>query len=146
PAPDCQPVNLRLLLDNVRAMFAVDLKHRNIAWQLDCDDVPSVNIDTHLFEQLLINVVKNALEAIEKNGEVTVRLKHEAGSIVLSVEDSAGTLGQADRDKLFKPFYSTKRHGQGIGLMLVREILRQHGLRYSLDCEPGKWTRFSIVF
>lgn len=146
PAPDCQPVNLRLLLDNVRAMFAVDLKQRNIAWQLDCDDVPSVNLDTHLFEQLLINVVKNALEAIEQDGAVTVRLKHDAGSVVLTVEDSAGTLGQADRDKLFKPFYSTKRHGQGIGLMLVREILRQHGLRYSLDCESGKWTRFSIVF
>jgi nitrogen fixation/metabolism regulation signal transduction histidine kinase len=146
PAPDCQPVDLRLVLENIRAMFAVELKNRNIAWEFDCDDVPKVSLDTHLFEQVLINIVKNAYEAIDSNGTLTVRLKQGAESIVLLVQDSAGTLTQAHKEKLFKPFYSTKRHGQGIGLMLVREILQQHGFRYSLDCEPGQWTRFRIVF
>jgi two-component system, NtrC family, nitrogen regulation sensor histidine kinase NtrY len=146
PAPDCHPVDLRLVLDNIRAMFAVELRNRNIGWEFDCDAVPKVNLDTHLFEQVLINIVKNAFEAIESNGTLTVRLKQGTDSVVLLVEDSAGLLTQADKEKLFKPFYSTKRHGQGIGLMLVREILQQHGFRYSLDCEPGKWTRFRIAF
>jgi two-component system, NtrC family, nitrogen regulation sensor histidine kinase NtrY len=146
PAPDCQPVDLRLLLDNIRAMFAVELRNRNIQWVVDCDTVPKVNLDTHLFEQVLINIVKNAFEAIDSNGTLTVRLKQGAEGLVLLVEDSAGTLTQAQNEKLFKPFYTTKRHGQGIGLMLVREILQQHGFRYSLECEPGQWTRFRIAF
>jgi signal transduction histidine kinase len=146
PAPDCQPADLRLLLDHVRAMFAVELRNRNIVWAVECDAVPTVNLDTHLFEQVMINIVKNAIEAIEQDGTLTVRLKRGTEGVVLLVEDSAGTLAQAQREKLFKPFYSTKRHGQGIGLMLVREILQQHGFRYSLECEPRQWTRFRIAF
>ncbi len=146
PAPDCQPVDLRLLLDNIRAMFAVEFKNRGIRWVFDCDEVPKVNLDTHLFEQVLINIIKNAIEAIENTGTLTVRLKQGTDGVVLLVEDSAGTLTQAQNEKLFKPFYTTKRHGQGIGLMLVREILQQHGFRYSLECEPGQWTRFRITF
>jgi two-component system, NtrC family, nitrogen regulation sensor histidine kinase NtrY len=146
PAPDCHPADLRLLLENIRAMFAGELKNRNIAWHFDCDDVPKLNLDTHLFEQVLINIVKNACEAIERDGTLTVSLKQSAEGVVLVVEDSAGTLTQTHREKLFKPFHSTKRHGQGIGLMLVREILQQHGFRYALECEPGEWTRFRIMF
>jgi two-component system, NtrC family, nitrogen regulation sensor histidine kinase NtrY len=146
PAPDCQPVELPLLLQNIHAMFAVELRNRNIVWQLVCDDVPKVNLDTHLFEQVLINIVKNAFEAIDRDGVLLVSLRQIAEKLELTIQDSAGNLPQADRQKLFKPFYSTKRHGQGIGLMLVREILHQHGFTYSLDCEPGQWTRFRIVF
>jgi signal transduction histidine kinase len=146
PAPDCHPVDLRLVLENIRAMFAVEMKNRCIMWEFDCEDAPKVNLDTHLFEQVLINIVKNAFEAIDRKGTLKVSLKQEQEEVVMTVEDSSGTLTPADKEKLFKPFYSTKRHGQGIGLMLVREILQQHGFRYSLDCEPGQWTRFRILF
>jgi two-component system, NtrC family, nitrogen regulation sensor histidine kinase NtrY len=146
PAPDCHPVDLRLLLDNIRAIFSGELKSRAIAWQFEAQDVAKVSLDTHLFEQALINIVKNAYEAIERDGTLTIRLQHGANGVVLEIEDSAGTLLPEHRERLFKPFYSTKRHGQGIGLMLVREILQQHGFRYSLDCEPGQWTRFQIMF
>ncbi|MDP2141447.1 MAG: ATP-binding protein [Gammaproteobacteria bacterium] len=146
PAPDCQPVSLPLLIRNIQAMFAVELRNRNIRWEFVDGGVPSVNLDTHLFEQALINIVKNAFEAIERDGVLTIILQMGSDAPELIVQDSAGVLTQADRQKLFKPFYSTKRHGQGIGLMLVREILQQHGFRYSLDCEPGKWTRFKIKF
>jgi signal transduction histidine kinase len=146
PAPDYQPVELRLLLQNIQAMFAVELRNRNIVWEFVCGDVPKVNLDTHLFEQVLINIVKNAYEAIERDGVLTVTLKQGADRPELIIQDSAGNLALTDRQKLFKPFYSTKRHGQGIGLMLVREILHQHGFTYSLDCEPGQWTRFRIMF
>jgi nitrogen fixation/metabolism regulation signal transduction histidine kinase len=147
PAPDCQPVELRLLLQNIQAMFAVELRNRNIEWEFVCDDdVAKVNLDTHLFEQVLINIVKNAFEAIDRDGVLTVKLEQGTGKPELVIQDSAGSLALTDRQKLFKPFYSTKRNGQGIGLMLVREIVHQHGFTYSLDCEPGQWTRFRIVF
>lgn len=145
PAPDRQPTDMRQLIRNLQAMFAAELKARNIVWRCDDDAVPLVDVDPHLFEQVLINVVKNAYEAMEKDGTLTVRIQQEPGNVLLVIEDSAGRLSQADTQKLFKPFYSTKRHGQGIGLMLVREILHLHGFSYSLDCEPGVWTRFTIV-
>lgn len=146
PVPDCQPVDLPLLLQTLQAMFVVELRNRNIRWDFVCTAVPKVNLDTHLFEQALINIVKNAYEAIERDGVLTVTLQQGTDGPELIIQDSAGKLSQMDRQKLFKPFYSSKRHGQGIGLMLVREILQQHGFRYSLDSEPGVWTRFRIMF
>lgn len=142
PAPDCQPADLRPMINNVHAMFAVELKSRNIHWKVIEENAAPVNLDPHLFEQVLINVVKNAYEAIDRDGTLTITLRNDE----LVIQDTAGRLSQADKQKLFKPFYSTKRHGQGIGLMLVREILHLHGFSYSLDCEPGQWTRFRIVF
>lgn len=146
PAPDCQPVDLEGMIRNVQAMFAAELESRNITWTLQCEALPLVNLDQHLFEQVLINILKNGYEAIEQDGALVVSLHRGNDGVELVVEDSAGALHRSDPEKLFKPFYSSKPKGQGIGLMLVREILHLHGFRYSLDCEPGRWTRFTIQF
>ena len=107
---------------------------------------PAVALDRVQVEQVLVNVVKNAVEAAGEGGHVVVRVRAERGGPVLDVEDDAGVLTAEARAHLFTPFYTTKPDGQGLGLTLAREVLERHGFAFALDGEPGRFTRFTIRF
>ena len=98
-------------------------------------------------EQALVNIVKNAMEAIGEDGAITVSLDRDrgAGRARLVIEDTGGPLTPEVQAQLFTPFYTTRPHGQGIGLTLVQEILDRHGFEFSLEGGPGRPTRFSIL-
>lgn len=145
PVPHCAPTDIIPLIRSTQVMFSQQCSKRNIGWQEQFEASEFiVNIDSHQFEQMLINVVKNAYEAIENDGEITINLEEVAEKVILSIEDSAGSLSSIDESNLFQPFYTNKADGQGVGLMLTREILNQHGFKYRFECESGQWTRFII--
>lgn len=145
PVPHCTPTDIIPLIKSTQIMFSQQCAKRNIGWQEQFEATDFiVNIDSHQFEQVLINVVKNAYEAIESDGIITINLEKVAGKVILSIEDSAGTLSSIDDSNLFQPFYTNKADGQGVGLMLSREILNQHGFKYRFECETEQWTRFII--
>jgi nitrogen fixation/metabolism regulation signal transduction histidine kinase len=145
PLPECASTDIVPLIRSTQIMFSQQLTKRNIGWkeQFKSSDF-IVNIDSHQFEQVLINVVKNAYEAMEDKGVITINLEKVLGKVILSIEDSAGTLSSIDDSNLFQPFYTNKADGQGVGLMLSREILNQHGFKYRFECETEQWTRFII--
>lgn len=145
PVPHCSPTDLIPLIKSTQIMFSQQCAKRNIAWKEQFESTNlTVNIDSHQFEQVLINIVKNAYEAIENKGTITIHLKEENEKAILSIEDSAGSLSSIDESHLFQPFYTNKADGQGVGLMLSREILNLHGFKYRFECESGQWTRFII--
>lgn len=145
PVPHCAPTDVIPLIKSTQIMFSQQCAKRNIGWREQFESTAFiVNIDSHQFEQVLINVVKNAYEAIEDEGTITINLKEEADKVILSIEDSAGTLSSIDESNLFQPFYTNKADGQGVGLMLSREILNQHGFKYRFECQAGQSTRFII--
>jgi two-component system nitrogen regulation sensor histidine kinase NtrY len=145
PEPQCAPTDIIPLIKSTQIMFSQQCAKRNIDWREQFESTDFiVNIDSHQFEQVLINVVKNAYEAIENDGTITINLKEVAGKVMLSIEDSAGALSSIDESHLFQPFYTNKADGQGVGLMLSREILNHHGFKYRFECKSGKWTRFII--
>jgi signal transduction histidine kinase len=109
-------------------------------------DVPSVQADRTQLEQALVNVGKNALEAAGPGGRVAFRLTSRSGRAVLEVEDSGPGIPPEAAAQIFTPFFSTKEQGQGLGLTLVQEILRQHRCDFSLEGPPGGPTRFTIAF
>ncbi|WP_288378845.1 ATP-binding protein, partial [uncultured Massilia sp.] len=115
-----------------------------------CDEVGTVMLDAGLVEGALLNIVKNAIEAVTEKGApggyVELALGRTQGGIVLAVIDSADLLGAVAPRQLFTPFFSTKQGGQGIGLMFVREVLTRHGLAYSLASTGEGETRFEIRF
>jgi signal transduction histidine kinase len=119
-----------------------------------CDQVPPLPIDIQLMEQALLNIVKNAIEAVDARnaadgtagGFVCAALVHDGERIRLSIIDSGGQLGATPVRQLFTPFFSTKKGGQGIGLMFVREVLNRHGFRFSLAAGADGETRFDIWF
>jgi signal transduction histidine kinase len=95
-------------------------------------------------EQALINIVKNAIEAIGQNGRIVITINDVGRQLVIS--DNGSGISAQQSGQLFTPFYSTKKHGQGIGLTLVREILINHGYGFSLKTVGIDETEFRIHF
>lgn len=118
-------------------------------------NVPAVLLDRQLFEQALMNVFKNAIEAASPQREsaannhdtyVHVDLSHDLSSQILhlTIVDSGKKLTDIPQDQLFTPFFTTKKGGQGIGLMFVREVCQRHGFAHGLTSRANGDTEFSI--
>lgn len=116
----------------------------HIQLTLQCaPDVGDVNLDTSLFEQVLVNIIKNAVESIGQDGEIRITTTAPAS---LEVADNGPGISKETEEKLFSPFFSTKPHGQGFGLIFIREVLNRHGCTFSLRTYNDGWTRFRISF
>ena len=116
----------------------------HIQLTLQCaPDVGDVNLDTSLFEQVLVNIIKNAVESIGQDGEIRITTTAPA---TLEVADNGPGISKETEEKLFSPFFSTKPHGQGSGLIFIREVLNRHGCTFSLRTYNDGWTRFRISF
>ena len=117
---------------------------RNIATTLDIDEeLGDVNLDIALFEQVLVNIIKNAAESIGKDGKIQIRTSSPAS---IEIVDNGEGITKETEAKLFSPFFSTKPNGQGIGLVFIREVLMRHGCSFSLRTYADGLTRFRIIF
>ncbi|MEO1083578.1 MAG: ATP-binding protein, partial [Acidobacteriota bacterium] len=105
-----------------------------------------VEADREQLEQALINVIENAGDAVGAGGEVRLTTVEDDGVAVLLVEDDGPGLGAAAVDELFTPFFTTKPEGQGLGLTLVKEVLRNHGFPFALENRDGPGCRFRVRF
>ncbi|HEX8027942.1 MAG TPA: ATP-binding protein, partial [Vicinamibacterales bacterium] len=148
PAPNCSRQELRPILENLVRLLSPAAEDRGIRWKWDVQVDPIVvTIDRSQIEQALMNILKNALEAIGSDGTITIRLvPHGNARGAVIIEDTGPGIPAEARANLFTPFFSTKETGQGIGLTLVQEILTQHHCEYSLEGPPGGPTQFTIVF
>jgi len=144
PEPRREDVDIRELLRAMQTMFRAELERRNIGLEMSvADDLPRVSMDRNQMDQVLMNVIKNAVEAIDRDGRIEIAAGRGTGFVELSVSDTGLKLSDEIKERLFTPFYTSKKHGQGLGLMLVKEILTQHGFGFSLEAAEGK-TRFRI--
>lgn len=147
PPPRRQRHDLRRVAEAVAALVRVPCEQRRIAWSMRLPAQPvTVEVDRPQLEQALLNVVKNAVEAVGEDGRVELRLRPGPSRVVLEVEDNGPGLSAAARANLFTPFFSTKEQGQGLGLTLVQEVLSNHGVAFSLDGPPGGPTTFTMWF
>jgi two-component system nitrogen regulation sensor histidine kinase NtrY len=143
PTPRKAPCDVVALLESVATLMRAACTERRIQWRWDLEDRPApIPMDRMQMEQVLVNVVKNGLEAIGQDGIITVRVGRRGPRTAVVVEDSGPGLSPEARRQLFTPFFTTKEQGQGIGLTLVQQILGQHRFDYSLDGPP---TRFTIL-
>jgi signal transduction histidine kinase len=97
-------------------------------------------------EQALLNIKKNAIEAIDGPGTITARIRLDRTRAQLVIENTGPGISESIRSQLFTPFFTTKAGGQGIGLTVVQEILANHRFDYALESPPGGPTRFTIRF
>jgi two-component system, NtrC family, nitrogen regulation sensor histidine kinase NtrY len=144
PEPQCHDVDVRELLGAMRTMFSAELAARGIELDVCIEEgLPPVSMDRNQIDQVLMNVIRNAAEAIDRDGRIEIAAARKSSCVDLSITDTGAGLDEATRSRLFTPFFTTKRHGQGLGLMLVKEILTQHGFAFSLAPADGR-TRFLI--
>jgi two-component system, NtrC family, nitrogen regulation sensor histidine kinase NtrY len=160
PAPARQAVNVVDVLRRIEGLVRAEREARGIAWRWEIHEEPAVvALDPVQMEHALLNVVKNAIEAIDHGapsrdpnpasatrGTVAVRLRRVNGHLRLEVEDTGPGIPAAVREQLFTPFFTTKPHGQGIGLTMVQEILSNHGFGFALESRPSGPTTFTITF
>lgn len=109
-----------------------------------CDKPVPVSLDTILFEQVLVNIMKNAAESIDTDGDIYLRTF--GNPVSLEIADTGKGIDEETQTKLFTPFFSTKPHGQGIGLVFIREVLTKHNCTFSLRTGSDGLTRFRILF
>jgi nitrogen fixation/metabolism regulation signal transduction histidine kinase len=145
PEPNKKRIDLNQLIVSVSKLMELKASEKNIKLALEIGKEPfNISADEQQMEQALINIVKNAIEAVDQKGNV--RFITDAKSKQLIIADTGKGITTEQSEQLFTPFYSTKKDGQGIGLTLVREILMNHGLEFSLKTVAERQTEFTITF
>ena len=145
PEPNKKTIDLTRLIRSVAKLMELKAGEKQIQFDYKLADVPFfISADAQQMEQVLINVVKNAIESIEEKGTITFEANLQKRS--LTITDTGKGISAHIAENLFSPFFSTKKDGQGIGLTLVREILLNHGFEFSLKTVAEKQTEFLIRF
>ncbi|MFK8104999.1 MAG: PAS domain-containing sensor histidine kinase [Saprospiraceae bacterium] len=145
PPPHFEPTNLNDLVLKVAQLMQHQAKAIDIDFSYYFPErTITAMIDTKQMEQVLVNIIKNALESIEHGGKVCFKL--QASPACLIIEDNGAGIAPENKDRLFTPFYSSKPTGQGVGLTLIREVLSAHQLQFALVTEADGWTRFKITW
>ena len=114
--------------------------------------LPRFRMDHEQLHQVLLNLVLNGIQAIDQEGKITIQAKVQAGPsspsrpnlVEISVSDTGPGISREQMEKIFRPFYTTKRGGTGLGLSLCRRIISQHGGTLTAESEVGKGSRFII--
>ena len=141
PQPHRTKVQAREVVSRVAALLKPELEARGIALQADLDD-SIVDADESQLEQVVINILRNAIDAVGTNGTIQVTLREKT----LTVADTGSGIAPEAAHDLFTPFFTTKREGRGLGLTIVGEILNNHGFAYSLGNRPERGAEFRVSF
>ena len=145
PAPRAQPTDLRGLLTDVLALYQGIFQTVDI--QLRCPDgLPRISVDSEQIRRVLINLIDNAIEAMDQQGSIEIGAEHAVAEhlVRITVADNGPGIPLAEREKLFLPYYSTKRRGSGLGLAIVRRIVAEHGGSIEVTDNAPHGTRFVI--
>lgn len=142
-------VNLQHLIEEVIEFMQpkIQLSQAKILFNYEENEVYLLYGDEKRLKQLLINLLKNAIESIEMNTSICIQLRYTSKDCLqLSVGDQGRGIDQTQVEKVFDPFYSTKETGTGLGLLLVQAIANEHNGTIQVESEVGKGTTFIIDF
>lgn len=155
PEPKMKLRSLRDVLEQMLP-FLNSMVGKTARIEFDSGEDAEVEIDESLFQQCVVNIVKNAVEAISEREErdslfqgfglIGISIVGEGDDIQLIISNNGVPISAESAEKLFTPFYSTKRAGRGLGLTLVSEIMHRHGARVSLQTLKNGLTLCSIAF
>ena len=145
PSPRTVPTNLAQLITDTLALYNGIVESVRIE-QRFAPDVPLVRLDPEQIRRVIINLVDNAIEAMERKGSIAVETQADAANSIVRVivADDGPGIPAGDREKLFLPYYSTKRRGSGLGLAIVRRIVAEHGGNIEAGDNTPRGTRFTI--
>lgn len=141
-------VDMSRVVREVTSLFSARLHRLGIGLEIEIpDDVPTLQLDSGLMVQLLVNLLTNAMQATDRGGKIKVVLAPfpRRDGVVLAVSDSGRGIPSETLERIFVPFFTTKEEGTGLGLAICRQIVEQHGGTITAESEVGVGTRF-VVF
>ena len=138
--------DIHALLRETLKMLETELESRGVSVELDLAGVlPPALIDGGQFQQVFYNLIRNAYQALPgKNGRITIRTRVNDYEYVISIEDNGTGISPEHMGALFEPYRTTKASGSGLGLLIVRRIVREHGGEITIESEENQGTRVII--
>jgi two-component system, NtrC family, nitrogen regulation sensor histidine kinase NtrY len=149
PQPKLKTVRIKTLIEKVAQLLKQELKKTPIQFSTQCDsEYLTVQADEEMIEQVLINLVKNAIEALENkpDGHIELRGTYTEHAVLIEVADNGPGIIPEAIDRVFVPFFTTKKSGSGIGLALSRQIMQMHNGSLTVSSEPDVRTTFTLRF
>lgn len=140
PLPHKENKNIADVVKNAVSFMKLQAESKGISMQMDGEKEVMLLADIGQMEQVLVNILKNAIEACEAENQILIHID----SSKLVIKNNGKPIPADIEHRLFTPFFSNKPDGQGIGLMLIREILNNHGFDFSLQTHADNWTVFEI--
>lgn len=148
PQPNFAQVEVARLLHRVYNLFKADTEQKGLIFHVECDESITIQADPDLIDQVLINLVKNAIEALNDHQSPMIRIsaKNLEDGVELRVSDNGPGIPDEIVDNIFVPFYTTKEGGSGIGLSLSRQIMRLHKGSLEVHSNKTQGTTFTLKF
>jgi len=143
--PQFETLDLNEILEESVAFLRTEIRDRDIIVELDLDPtLPLVEVDRDQMKQAFYNVIKNAFQAMRTGGILHIRSWQNELYVSVSFHDTGGGIPQDKMSKLFQPYFTTKSSGSGLGLLIVRRIVREHGGEIEIESNEGKGVRVTI--
>jgi signal transduction histidine kinase len=149
PNPKVKMVRLKDIIEKVAMLMRQEMKQRNINFTHECSsEYLTLQVDEEMIEQVLINLVKNAAEAVSESSNPKIELvgRYDGSHVRIEVTDNGPGIIPEAIDRIFIPFYTTKKSGSGIGLSLSRQIMQLHHGTLTVESEPDVKTVFTMRF
>ena len=143
--PALRPADLNSTAEHAVSLARQQIISRPIEIRLSqAHDLPPVEHDAGQIQQVLLNLLLNAIQAIDSSGNIRVRLNSEDGFATVSVSDTGSGIAPEHLANIFRPFFTTKKRGTGLGLSLVSRIVEAHGGRVQVHSTPGEGSQFMV--
>ena len=143
--PELQAASLNDVVLGTLSLLQPELANRGLAVKQELvANLPQAPIDSAQIKQVLVNLIKNAMHAMTRDGRLTLATGVAGEGVWVSVADTGGGIPQEKINQIFQPFFTTKKKGTGLGLMIVQRIVREHGGRIEVESNVGAGTTFRI--
>jgi PAS domain S-box-containing protein len=140
-----QPENINALVQESVAFLENEIRDRNILVEQELrSDLPLLEVDRNQLKQAFYNVIKNAFQAMQQDGLLRIRTDVDDDWVEITFADTGGGISQESMSKIFEPYFTTKASGTGLGLLIVRRIVQEHGGEIDLVSDEGKGLVFTI--
>lgn len=144
-SPQLQRTSIRDLLDECLKVLQPEISRAKVKVSLDLrTDLPDMPLDPAQMQQAFLNLIRNACQAMPKGGVLVIRGTFTDFEVRLDFEDSGKGIAAAQMGRMFQPFATTRSGGTGLGLLIVRRILREHGGEIDIESREGKGTRITL--
>jgi PAS domain S-box-containing protein len=143
--PKTKPASLNDVVEKTLTLLQPELDNRGIVVKArPARSLPLAPLDSTQIQQALVNLIKNAMQAMTRGGTLTLQTGETTEDVWVSVADTGGGIPQEQLNLIFEPFYTTKKKGSGLGLMIVQRIVRAHRGRIDLESHVGRGTTFRL--
>jgi two-component system, sporulation sensor kinase E len=143
--PQLHSENVNAIVDEAVRFFAPEIQDRDVVVEQELrSDLPLLQLDRDQIKQAFYNVLKNSLEAMKRRGILRIRTDMNDAHVLISFIDTGGGMSPENLSRVFEPYFTTKSSGTGLGLLIVRRIVREHGGELSIESSQGKGLTLTI--